>query len=239
MTLHITPHTTHTGGTNLRVCLVTLGGHGQFAITQSKYRLSEELKQGTAADLFDYCATSVLQFITDNSGDDKLIAPGSVLPLGFTFSYPCDQNRIDHAVLIRWTKGFGVAGAEGVDCGGLFQEALKRHQVPVILESVINDTVGTLVASHYVDPTTRIGVILGTGCNAAYMEKMSSIDKLKHLGIAETDEMAINCEWGAFDSFTHANLPRTRFDAQVDKESNKPGEQSFEVREPLLSQTAV
>ncbi len=33
------------GGTNLRVCLVTLEGEGKFEVTQTKYRLTEEQKQ--------------------------------------------------------------------------------------------------------------------------------------------------------------------------------------------------
>ena len=36
------------GGTNLRVCLVTLLSHGKFEITQTKYRLTEEQKQEQA-----------------------------------------------------------------------------------------------------------------------------------------------------------------------------------------------
>ena len=40
--------------------------------------------------------------------------------------------------------------------------------------------------------------------------------------------MAINCEWGAFDSTNHENLPRTSYDITIDKTSNKPGEQAFE-----------
>lgn len=35
---------------------------------------------------------------------------------------------------------------------------------------------------------------------------------------------------GAFDSFQHEHLPRTKYDATVDDTSNKPGEQAFEVR---------
>ena len=35
---------------------------------------------------------------------------------------------------------------------------------------------------------------------------------------------------GAFDSFTHENLPRTKYDQIVDETSNKPQEQAFEVR---------
>jgi hexokinase len=33
------------GGTNLRVCLVTLRGQGKFEITQTKYKLTDEQKQ--------------------------------------------------------------------------------------------------------------------------------------------------------------------------------------------------
>jgi len=99
------------------------------------------------------------------------------------------------------------------------------------LVAIINDTTGTLIASHYVNPRTRIGVILGTGCNAAYMEKVKNVPKIKNLGLLEEDPeatMAINCEYGAFDSFNHQHLPRTKYDNQVDEESNKPGEQSYE-----------
>ena len=34
---------------------------------------------------------------------------------------------------------------------------------------------------------------------------------------------------GAFDSFKHEHLPRTKYDIIVDETSNKPGEQAFEV----------
>ena len=63
------------------------------------------------------------------------------------------------------------------------------------LEAIINDTTGTLIASQYVRPQTKIGVILGTGCNAAYMEDISCIGKLKDAGVDPSERMAINCEW--------------------------------------------
>jgi hexokinase len=66
------------------------------------------------------------------------------------------------------------------------------------LTAIINDTTGTLIASHYVKPETRIAVIFGTGCNAAYMERVGDIPKLKNLGIDPDAQMAINCEWVRF-----------------------------------------
>ena len=57
------------------------------------------------------------------------------------------------------------------------------------------DTTGTLIASHYVNPRTKIAVIFGTGCNAAYMEHIRDIPKIKNLGLDDDADMAINCEW--------------------------------------------
>lgn len=69
------------------------------------------------------------------------------------------------------------------------------QDLPVTLTALINDTTGTLIASHYVRPKTRIAVIFGTGCNAAYMENVSAIEKIHDLGIEPSAQMAINCEW--------------------------------------------
>ncbi|EIM87021.1 hexokinase [Stereum hirsutum FP-91666 SS1] len=215
------------GGTNLRVCLVTLQGDGKFEITQSKYRLTEEQKQEDGQKLFDFCAECLQTFVSTNF-EEGSIKEGELLPLGFTVRFPFSQDRIDHGELIRWTKGFGAANTEGRDVAEMFRNSLKKYNVPVQLTALINDTTGTLIASHYVNPRTKIAVIFGTGCNAAYMEKVGKIGKIKDLGIDAEAEMAINCEWGAFDSFEHEHLPRTKYDVSIDENSNKPGEQAFE-----------
>ncbi|SCZ90415.1 BZ3500_MvSof-1268-A1-R1_Chr9g10825 [Microbotryum saponariae] len=232
------------GGTNLRVCHVELEGDGKFEVTQTKYRLTEEQKQGEGQDLIDFCSECLNKFIQDHYGDENgEIILEEPLALGFTFSYPCIQERIDHGVLLRWTKGFGAPNIENHDVAQMFKDSLKKFDVPVELVALINDTTGTLIASAYVEPRTRAGVIFGTGCNAAewlsdlvfslgggirYMEKISAITKIKDLGLPSDAEMAINCEWGAFDSSTHENLPRTSYDITIDESSNKPGEQAFE-----------
>ncbi|KAJ9116925.1 hypothetical protein QFC22_004583 [Naganishia vaughanmartiniae] len=195
------------GGTNLRVCLVTLRGQGKFEITQTKYKLTDEQKQDDGQKLFDFCAECLASFITDNLGRTS---EDPELPLSFTFSYPCAQTRIDHGELIRWTKGFGAPNVEGHDVAAMFAESLAKFNVPIKLTSLINDTTGTLIASNYVDPNTKIAVIFGTGCNAAYMETVGNIPKMKHLGLPDDQEMAIN------------------YDIIIDESSNKPGEQSFE-----------
>jgi hexokinase len=212
------------GGTNLRVCEVTLTEEkGEFEIIQSKYRMPEELKTGTADELWGYVADCLQQFIEYHHEDEQLEA----LPLGFTFSYPVSQDAIDHGVLQRWTKGFDIEGVEGEDVVPQFQKALEERNLPIKLVALVNDTTGTMIASAYTDTDMKIGCIFGTGCNAAYMEECGEIPKLESLNLDPKLPMAINCEWGAFDN-EHKILPRTPYDVIIDKESPRPGQQSFE-----------
>jgi len=76
----------------------------------------------------------------------------------------------------------------------MFRESLEKNNVPIKMTSLINDTTGTLIASNYVKQDTRIACIFGTGCNAAYMEHVKNIPKIKHLGLPDDEDMAINCE---------------------------------------------
>lgn len=79
------------GGTNLRVCLVAVQGHGKFEITQTKYRLTEEQKQDDGQKLFDFCAECLKKFIDTNFVDSETgistLKPGEILPLGFTVCF--------------------------------------------------------------------------------------------------------------------------------------------------------
>jgi len=213
------------GGTNLRVCQITLTDQkSEFDIIQSKYRMPEELKTGEADELWEYIADCLMQFIETHHGDSVKL---DKLPLGFTFSYPATQNYIDEGVLQRWTKGFDIAGVEGHNVVPMFEEALRRRGVPIKLTALINDTTGTLIASAYTDTKMKIGCIFGTGCNAAYMENCGSIPKLAHLNLPPDTPMAINCEWGAFDN-EHKVLPTTPYDETIDRGSPRPGQQAFE-----------
>lgn len=111
------------GGTNLRVCEITLTENkSEFDIIQSKYRMPEELKTGESEELWEYIADCLQQFI--DTHHEEPLSPGSKIPLGFTFSYPATQNYIDEGVLQRWTKGFDIKGVEGNNVVPMLQAAL-------------------------------------------------------------------------------------------------------------------
>ncbi|CAN6353989.1 unnamed protein product, partial [Urochloa humidicola] len=62
--------------------------------------------------------------------------------------------------------------------------------------------VGTLAAGRYNDEDVVIGVILGTGSNAAYVEEASAIPKFEG-ELPKSGNMVINTEWGNFYSSCH------------------------------------
>jgi len=209
------------GGTNFRVCEVYLEGDSKVRLTQKKFTIPDYAKCGQSDVLFDFLADSVLTFITENN-----IPTESDIPLGFTFSFPVNQTAIDKGFLMGWTKGFDCKDTVGKDVVELLNEALARKNVKVHVTALVNDTVGTLMSHAYNDPGTFVGVILGTGTNAAYVEKVSAIPKWKG-GPVESGEMIINCEWGAFDN-ERVVLPFNKYDQKMDDESNNKGEQTFE-----------
>lgn len=217
------------GGTNLRVCWISLKGQKQdIGIKQHEYKMSDSIKTGQASELWSFVAESLKTFIKDQNLEPS---KDEALNLGFTFSYPAIQDYIDHGVLQTWTKGFEIKDVEGKDVASQLRSAMKELDLPVRLVAVVNDTIGAMIASAYNDPDTIIGAIFGTGCNAAYMDKISNIPKLKESKeIQKLDPetpMAINCEYGAFDN-SRSVLPVTKYDDKIDRSSPKPGEQMFE-----------
>lgn len=214
------------GGTNLRVVAVELLGNSKFNTVQHKYSLPDDIRTATSEELWSFIADSLKKFV-DERFPNGVNEP---LPLGFTFSYPASQNAINEGILQRWTKGYDIDGVEGKNVVPMLQDALAERNIPIDVVALINDTTGTLVASAYADPETKMGLIFGTGCNGAYFERAGSIPKLNGLYADDIDEdglMAINCEYGAFDN-EHFCLPRTKYDVQIDEESPRPDQQSYE-----------
>lgn len=101
------------------------------------------------------------------------------------------------------------------------------QEVNVDVVALVNDTTGTLIASHYRDVQVKVGSIFSTGTNAAYMEECKFVPKLEEYGLPEDAKVIINTEYGAFDNDRQI-LPFNPFDHQIDSESLRPGSQLYE-----------
>lgn len=206
------------GGSNFRVVRVVMD-RGKFKITAKKASLSDcdtGLQKGvldpkaTATQLFDFFAMTCEQFMRESGDMDK----GKEFMCGFTFSYPCAGRRLDSAALMVWTKGFETGRdtndpVEGCDVGELLNRAFARRRIPLKVNCVCNDTVGTLISCAYSlpreQPPCAIGLILGTGMNACYLD-----DRAVDWGYVSN---IINIECGNFNRDT---LPRTNVDFELD-----------------------
>lgn len=214
------------GGTNFRVLLITLEGRNADMVGKI-YRVPETIMKGTGNVLFDHIAECLAKFMEEHD-----LKNNEKLPLGFTFSFPCRQEGLTRAKLISWTKGFSASGVEDRDVVTLLREACQRRKdIDIDVVAVLNDTVGTLMACAFKNNSCQVGVIVGTGTNACYMERISNCSKLQSENLENDgfpDEMIINTEWGAFGDDHAIDFIRTPFDIEVDQKTINPGKQLFE-----------
>lgn len=213
------------GGTNFRVLRVQLGGKGGRVLHQEFEEVSipPHLMVGNSDDLFDYIAEALAKFVATENENFQL-SPGRQRELGFTFSFPVRQTSICSGALIKWTKGFSIEDVVGQDVVGELTKAMERAGLDMRVAALVNDTIGTLAGGRYYNPDVIAAVILGTGTNAAYVERAQAIPKWHGL-LPKSGEMVINMEWGNFRS---SHLPVTQYDQALDDESLNPGEQIFE-----------
>ncbi|MEJ1274410.1 glucokinase [Cricetulus griseus] len=211
------------GGTNFRVMLVKVGegDAGQWSVKtkQQMYSIPQDAMTGTAEMLFDYISECISDFL------DKHQMKHKKLPLGFTFSFPVRHEDIDKGILLNWTKGFKASGAEGNNIVGLLRDAIKRRgDFEMDVVAMVNDTVATMISCYYEDRQCEVGMIVGTGCNACYMEEMQNVE------LVEGDEgrMCVNTEWGAFGDSGELDEFLLEYDRMVDESSANPGQQLYE-----------
>ena len=100
--------------------------------------------------------------------------------------------------------------------------SLQGTEVDVV--ALLNDTTGTQLAVGHHDSNCMVGLILGTGTNACYLERLDAVhkftgDRSKH------SHVIINCEWGAFGDGGEMDPWLTDFDRELDTKVLNPGQQ--------------
>ncbi|KAL9308937.1 putative hexokinase [Arabidopsis thaliana] len=168
--------------------------------------------------LFGFIASTLASFVANEEPGLFPLEQGRKREIGFTFSFPVKQTSIDSGTLIKWTKGFNVSGMEGKNVVACLNEAMEAHGLDMRVSALVNDGVGTLAGARYSDEDVMVGVILGTGTNACYVEQKHAIPKLQ--SNSSSGITIINTEWGGFSKV----LLQTIFDQEMDEESPNRGE---------------
>ncbi|VVC94068.1 unnamed protein product [Leptidea sinapis] len=166
------------GGTNFRVLIINLG-ENHFDMQSKIYAIPNHIMTGTGIALFDHIAECLANFMKEHDVYEERLA------LGFTFSFPLKQLGLTKGLLQRWTKGFSCSGVVGEDVVQGLKDAIARRG----------------------EPHCRIGIIIGTGSNACYVEKTENCELFD--GEPGKKELLINTEWGAFGDDGALDMVRT------------------------------
>ena len=173
------------GGSNVRIIRMHFKGFGDTNpdVHQIKFKIPNDMKTCDNPDmLFDYIAKNMyneMKKFNEIDGD-------KIYSVGFCFSFPIKQVSLKDGILLKWTKGFNVGGTVNKNITDLMDKAFAKYNLPCKIDAIINDTVGTLISSAFYHNNVRIGVIVGTGTNAAYIEPKNNNE-------------IINIEWGNFN----------------------------------------
>eukprot|EP01083_Nonionella_stella_P275499 935624_1 len=174
------------GGSNYRVSRIQFLGKSTVSpqISFHKQTIPAQYKQcDNQSVLFDYLALILKNVLIQNGDDDQQVA------IGFTFSFPIHQLSSNIAILKEWRKGFDIPGVIGQNVVSLMHDAFARNQINAKIHHILNDAASTLLSCAYYNRNARVGMIIATGTNAAYIEPNRDVPH--HI---------IHIEWGSFIS---------------------------------------
>jgi hexokinase len=178
------------GGTNLRVAVVSFDASGKPVIEELvRHRMPGVDEELSKEEFFRRMAAFVLPFA------------GRAGRIGFCFSYAVEMMPDKDGKLLHFSKEIKAPGVTGQVIGGNLRLALAqdgfRDPPPIVL---LNDTVATLLTGRNALPGRRfdgfIGLVCGTGINAAYVESNANIRKIP--GLDPSGSQIINTESGSF-----------------------------------------
>lgn len=209
------------GGTNFRVLFVKLTGPNEFQMKSKIYAIADTIKTDSGAKLFDHIAECLADFMKEHQIHQEQLS------LGFTFSFPVIQIGLTEGLLIQWTKDFYCSDVIGKDVVQYLKDAIaRRGDIQINIYAILNDTTGTLMSCAWSDRNCKIGLIVGTGCNACYVENVENVENF--VGKIDKSHVVINTEWGAFGNNGALDFIRTKYDRILDEQSNYVGKQIYE-----------
>ncbi|KAG8001479.1 Hexokinase-1 [Nibea albiflora] len=151
---------------------------GGVEMEEKTYPIPKELLIGKGTELFGHVSESLKDFLHKRN-----ISLEKKHPLAFTFSFPCEQSALDQGLLLGWGKNYRPRGLQGKDVVQTLREAIDRTGgLDVEVLAMVNDTVATMMTCGFDDEHCEVGLIIGTGTNACYMEE------LRHIDLVEGDE---------------------------------------------------
>lgn len=221
------------GGSTFRVALVELQGRatgpsGMVMHHMTSSKIDEPIRRLRGTQFFDWMAERIQAMLAECPQPrprDQTIA------LGLTWSFPLEQTSHRSGRIQNMGKGFQCAKDNlGADLAELLEAACDRQGIAIRVEAIINDGAATLLSQAYLEPTTSMGLIVGTGTNAAVYLPTLSVGKSKfgsrHASwFTRAERVIVNTECSMFGG---GILPRTSWDEMLNNNHTLPDFQPLE-----------
>ncbi|KAL8867864.1 MAG: hypothetical protein Q9174_005381 [Haloplaca sp. 1 TL-2023] len=223
------------GGSTLRVALVDLDGRNSMKEQPLRIRriitsaIDNRIRDLRGLAFFDWIAAKTGEMLSADKEAMDHAQLREPLPMGIAWAFPIDQTSIRSGDIIGMGKGFHCSIYKGHDLGDLITEACQRANLNIRLDSIVNDSSAAVLSRAYLDPATRLAVILGTGINAGIHLQMSSLHASK-FGSREfpstpTSHVLVNTELSLFGKHAFAT---TRWDDHLNATHMLPDYQPME-----------
>lgn len=219
------------GGSTFRVALIELCGReeGMKILQVASSPIDNTVKALEGTDFFDWMAEKIDSML---AGVDAQYGRGETpLAMGLSWSFPIDQTSISSGLVIHMGKGFLCSnGTVGKELGELIIQSCRKRNLNVRVDAIVNDSSATLLSRAYVDPRTRMSLILGTGTNVAVHFPVHQIG-LSKFGVRPREwferakHVIINSELSMFGG---GILPMTRWDEVLNRTHLRPDYQPLE-----------
>jgi hexokinase len=222
------------GGSTLRVALVKLGGRsrgleGLGVLQMSTSSIDDMVRRLPGLAFFDWIAAKIAIMLADCPTRNGRNAES--LSVGLSWSFPVEQTSPQSGKIQGMGKGFSCAQSTvGQDLGELIVAAGRKQGLNLRIDALINDSCATLLSHAYLEPSTSMSLILGTGTNMAIHLPVSCLGASKLHGrnaewLSQTQRVTINTEVSMFGK---GILPRTRWDDLLNRNHAQPNFQPLE-----------
>ncbi|KAK1138986.1 N-acetylglucosamine kinase 1 [Aspergillus melleus] len=218
------------GGSTFRVALVELHGKGDMHIVKvSSSYIDNDVKLLEGTLFFDWMAEKIEAMLSEvgaNYGREAV-----PLSMGLSWSFPIEQTSNSSGLVIHMGKGFMCSnGTLGQELGDLIVQSCQKRHLNIQVDAIVNDSSATLLSRAYVDPKTRMSLILGTGTNVAIHYPVHQIGLSKFgtrpLGWFDyAKHVIVNSEMSMFGG---GILPMTRWDEVLNSTHLRPDYQPLE-----------
>ncbi|KAK5104920.1 N-acetylglucosamine kinase 1 [Lithohypha guttulata] len=222
------------GGSTLRVAVIELctraDPNGGLSIRHmTVHKINEHVRQLFAKDFFDWMAAKAIDTLRQCEHTQSLLH--ETVHVGLAWSFPIEQTSHRGGTIQPMGKGFKAhEGIIGQDLGNLIELACRKRGLEVRVSAIVNDSSATLLSQAYKDPATTVGLILGTGTNAAIYLPVNLLgaDKFGKRDaewFTQAEKVIINTELSMFGK---GILPVTRWDENLNRNHICPDFQPLE-----------